>query len=119
MNLHKVINMQELRQKQEDPLNLGSLPLLEPGEDGWPAIESALLEQTREQRVRRIAGGALAAAATVVLAVTLMPGQPFNPAATNLPDSAQAPPLTLTLSWPMPTSRMAAIVTTANASLIS
>ena len=101
MSLHKVINMQELRQKQEDPLNLGSLPLLEPGEDGWPAIESALLEQTRKQRVRRIAGGAVAAAATVVLAVTLMLGQPFTPAATTLPDSAQAPPPQETESAPL------------------
>ena len=78
MNLSKVINMQELRQKQEDPLNLGSLPLLKPEDDGWPAIEAALLEQNRHQRLKRVAGFALAAAASVVLALALMIGQPFD-----------------------------------------
>ena len=89
MNLNKVINMQELRQKQEDPLNLGSLPMLKPDKDGWPAIESALLAKNRQQRVRKIAGGGLAAAATVVLAITLMVGQPLAPTESDLPDSAQ------------------------------
>ena len=101
MNLNKVINMQELRQKQEDPLNLGSLPMLKPEDDGWPAIETALLAQNRQHRVRRIAGGALAAVATVVLAVTLMVEQPFTPAEPTQPDSAQMPAPEETTSAPL------------------
>lgn len=93
MNLSKVINMQELRQKQEDPLNLGSLPLLKPEEDGWPAIETALLEQSRQRRLRRVAGISLAAAASLVLAFTLMIGKPFNPGEPAAPELTQAPPV--------------------------
>ena len=90
MNLSKVINMQELRQKQEDPLNLGSLPLLKPEDDGWPAIEAALLEQNRHQRLKRVVGFALAAAASVVLALTLMIGQPFNTGDVTTPAMTEA-----------------------------
>ena len=40
MSLSKVYQMQEKRQKQEDPLNLRSLPLVEPpAEDSWPAVQ--------------------------------------------------------------------------------
>ena len=63
INLSKVINMQELRQKQEDPLNLRSLPMLKPEQDGWPAIETALLEQNRQHSLLKVTGGTLAIAA--------------------------------------------------------
>lgn len=91
MNLSKVINMQELRQKQEDPLNLRSLPMLKPEQDGWPAIETALLEQNRQHSLLKVTGGTLAIAATVVLAVTLTIGKPFVPSEETAPDTAQAP----------------------------
>ncbi len=93
MTLNKVINMQELRQKQEDPLNLGSLPMLKPEEDGWPAIETALLAQNRQQRLRKMAGGSLAAAATVLFAVILVLGQPFSSVESPAPESARSPAL--------------------------
>lgn len=85
MTLMKVIDMQELRQKHDDPLSLGSLPQLTPDEDGWPAIESALLERNRHQRLYRVAGGALAAAASLVLAVALLLGEPFGDPTGNTP----------------------------------
>lgn len=87
----KVLNMSEVRQKQEDPLNLRSLPLVMPEEDGWPAIESALLQQSRQGRYRKVAGGALAVAATVVLALALLVGQPFDTPGTDTAEIASAP----------------------------
>jgi hypothetical protein len=72
--------MQQKRQKQEDPLNLRSLPMVEPPEeDGWPPVQQALLARGRRQRIWRVAGGALAAAATVVLALSLWISPPSGP----------------------------------------
>lgn len=85
MSLMKVIDMNELRQQQDDPLNLRGLPLVQPVEDGWPVIEAALLEQGRRRSVYRIAGGTLAAAATVVLALTVVLFQPAPDPAGALP----------------------------------
>lgn len=92
MRLTKVIDMQDMRDKQEDPLNLRSLPQLTPDKDGWPAIESALLERGRKRNWVRVAGGALAAAATVILALGLFIGQPFDPPAVDQSDTAQSNP---------------------------
>jgi hypothetical protein len=78
MNTAKVYNMQLARQKQEDPLNLQSLPLVAPPRDGWPAVEAALRGDARRRSLWRSAAGALAAAATVTLALGLYlrePGQ--------------------------------------------
>lgn len=87
----KVLNMHEIRQKQEDPLNLRSLPLVMPEEDGWPLVESALLQQNRPGRRWKIAAGTLALAATVVLALSLLVGQPFDSPATGAPGISSAP----------------------------
>jgi len=63
-------------QKERDPLNLGSLPMVEPPSDGWPLIR-AELEQDRQRRRRlRYAGSVMAIAATVVLAVGVFIHQP-------------------------------------------
>ncbi|MGK2926138.1 MAG: hypothetical protein ACSLE2_11000 [Lysobacterales bacterium] len=63
--------MKQARQRQEDPLNLQSLPLVSPPRDGWPAVEAALSGDTRRRTVWRYAAGALGVAATVTLAVGL------------------------------------------------
>jgi hypothetical protein len=72
MNFSKV----HIMQKERDPLNLGSLPMVDPPEDNWPQIRQALLRQNRGQRVRRIAGASLAAAAALTLAIGLFIQQP-------------------------------------------
>lgn len=61
--------MKHARQKQEDPLNLQSLPLVSPPADGWPTVAAALRGDARRRALRRFAAGALAAAATVTLVV--------------------------------------------------
>jgi hypothetical protein len=63
--------MTQLRQKQEDPLNLRSLPMVSAPADVWPAVEAALRQDLRRRMLWRIAGGALAAAATLALALGL------------------------------------------------
>ncbi len=83
MNFSKV----HIMQKERDPLNLRSLPLVEPPEDNWRQIRQALLRQNRRQRVRRIAGVSLAAAAALTLAVGLFIQQPGPE-----PEASTAPP---------------------------
>lgn len=61
--------MQHARQKQEDPLNLQSLPQVSPPSDGWPAVEAALRRDARRRSFRGLALGAVAVAASVALAV--------------------------------------------------
>ena len=87
----KVLNMHEIRQKQEDPLNLRSLPLVMPEKDGWPSIESALLQQNRRGGRWKVAGGILAVAATVVLALALLLGQRFESSVPDTPEIVAAP----------------------------
>ncbi len=84
MNTAKVFAMSEIRNAQNDPLNLRSLPPVTSGRDGWPAIEAALLQESRKRKAWRFAGGALAAAATVVLAVSIA----IRPAAAPAPGAA-------------------------------
>lgn len=83
MNFSKV----HIMQKKRDPLNLASLPLVEPPEDNWPQIRQTLLRQNQRQRFRRIAGASLAAAATLILAIGLFIQQP-NPQ----PEASVKPP---------------------------
>ena len=66
--------MNPKQQVQQDPLNLRSLPPVTPEQDGWPAIEQALLARSRRGRGWKAAGATLAAAATVVLALVLWLG---------------------------------------------
>lgn len=70
-----IYSMRQLRQRHEDPLNLRSLPLVAPPEDGWSAIESELLDGHKRRTLARVGGGALAAAAAVTLAFGLYLGQ--------------------------------------------
>ena len=63
-------------QKERDPLNLGSLPLVAPPSDDWPLIRSALIKHQRRQRFIRYSGGLLAVAAMLMLAVGLFIHQP-------------------------------------------
>ena len=91
--LRKVTNMNDRRTESVDPLNLRNLPPVSTDHDGWPAIRAALDEGPNHSRKRRIAGGALAAAATVVLAVavTLSP-TPSGPVTPIDMDSAGVSP---------------------------
>jgi len=66
-----------IMQQERDPLNLGSLPLVEPPAGHWPAIATALRSQQGRRRLWKVAGGALAAAASIAVAATLV----LNPAA--------------------------------------
>ena len=63
-------------QKERDPLNLGSLPLVTPPSDDWPLIRSALVKQQRRRRLTRYTGGLLAVAAMLMLTVGLFIHQP-------------------------------------------
>jgi len=65
-------------QKADDPLNLRSLPLVSPPEDGWPAVRAALEQRSGRQRTLRIGGAVLAVAASVSLAVGLFLAQPAS-----------------------------------------
>jgi hypothetical protein len=83
-----------LHQKR-DPLNLGSLPLVEPPADDWPAIETALRSQQGRRRLWKVAGGALAVAASIAVAATLVLNpaaiRPVNQPALARSDTTQAP----------------------------
>ena len=73
--------MNGFRQPQEDPLNLRRLPLVSPEQDDWPQIEAALRQRARRTGLLKYAGGALAAAAAVTLAIGLYLGEsPTDPA---------------------------------------
>lgn len=76
MTMVNITNMQPLRQKQEDPLNLRSLPLVTPDADGWPEIQGALMQQGRQRKTRRLLGGTLAVAASAILTLALLVGKP-------------------------------------------
>lgn len=65
-------------QQERDPLNLSSLPLVSPSTDDWPAIEAALREHRGRRRILKPAVWALAAAASLSLAVGLVLHQPGN-----------------------------------------
>jgi len=69
-------------QKERDPLNLSSLPMVSPPSDGWPAIRAELAKEQSRRRLARYAGSALALAAAVVLTVGVLVRQP---------ESVQAP----------------------------
>jgi hypothetical protein len=82
-------------QKQQDPLNLQSLPLISPPSDLWPGVEAELLRTGRRRAAARYAGGALALAAALVLALGLvLRAPPGGPAVQpeQLASSAQETP---------------------------
>ena len=95
MNFSKV----HMMHKERDPLNLRSLPLVEPLEDGWPEIKNSLLEENRRQRILRLAGGSLAAAAVITLSVSLFVQQPSPSPQQQSPlqSATQSIPATATL----------------------
>lgn len=108
MNLSKVVYMQQARQRYEDPLELGGLPLVSPPRDGWPAVEAALLRDLARRRAQRLTVGGLALAATVVLAVgialrvpqdpvTSKPAEPLATAAVTVPADVRGAPTEVTL----------------------
>jgi hypothetical protein len=72
-------------QKERDPLNLSSLPLVAPPSDDWPLVRSALVKHQRKQRVVKFSGSMLAAAAMLMLAVGLFV---HEPALTPAPEGA-------------------------------
>jgi len=77
-------------QRERDPLNLGSLPLVAPPPDDWPMIEAALHKQYSRKRIVAVAGSTLAIAATIILAVGVFVYRPFsNPADTSGPQQLQ------------------------------
>lgn len=78
---------QEDRIQQDDPLGLGDLPLLDPPDDGWLEVRSALEADRRQRRFRRFAGG-LAAAACVVLVAGVMMQRADQAPVTTGPDLA-------------------------------
>jgi len=82
--------MNQPRQKAQDPLNLQSLPLLEPPRDGWPVIEAALRSDHKRRNGARYAGLALAAAASVTLAIGLALQKPVSPAPERSAETALA-----------------------------
>jgi hypothetical protein len=86
-----------IMQKEQDPLNLRSLPLAEPPMDGWPQVRAALEQGNRRRRLVRYAAGTFAAAATVMLAVGLYVQQP-GPA--SLPSPAVESTTTVAVNQP-------------------
>lgn len=62
---------QDWQAQDTDPLGLRDLPMVTPDTDGWPAIEAALLAAQETGRKRRHAAVWLAAAASLVLVVSL------------------------------------------------
>jgi negative regulator of sigma E activity len=104
--MKNITSMQRYQQAEQDPLNLRSLPLVTPREDGWTAIEQALLADRQRKSRWRVAAGSLAAAAALFLAVgalvqsplsgPVMPGQQSDTAQTETSGSlAETPANTL------------------------
>ena len=71
-------------QRERDPLNLGSLPLVSTTADDWPKIEAALRKQNSRQRIIALVGSTLAIAAAVILVVGVFVYKPYGiPAGTS------------------------------------
>jgi len=75
-------------QKEQDPLNLRSLPLVAPPEDDWAVIESALQQHQKRKRAFRYAGAAMAAAATITLVIGLTANTWLSPSGSIAPQTA-------------------------------
>ena len=101
MSIVNLANRQPPRQKQEDPLNLRSLPLVTPEADGWPEIQEALMAQGRKRDIRRLAGGTLAVAATAVITLALLVGKPFGHESMAPTGTAELPPVEEPVSAPL------------------
>jgi hypothetical protein len=82
--------MKQPMQKQQDPLNLQSLPLVSPPRDGWPVIEAALRRDLRRRTKLRFAGGALAVAASVTLVLGLLLQRPVSSPMEAAPEQSLA-----------------------------
>lgn len=72
MNYAKV----HIMQQERDPLNLGSLPMASPPDDGWPQIRAELEKSQKRSRFLQYSGSALALAAMLVIAVGVFIHQP-------------------------------------------
>lgn len=101
MSMANIFNLQPPRQKQEDPLNLRSLPLVSPDGDGWPEIQAALMQDGQRRNFRRQVGASLAVAAMAVLAITLLVARPFGPGESSALESAARPPVGEPVSQPL------------------
>jgi hypothetical protein len=102
-------------QKQQDPLNLQNLPLVSPPSDLWPAVEAELKRTGNRRAAARYAGGALAVAAALVLALGLiLRAPPVGPAAqpAQLASSAQetTPAVPPTDSQPLSEANLEAVI---------
>lgn len=75
MTLAKVYRMKPPMQKEQDPLNLGTLPQVSPASDLWPGVESGLRRRNRKRAAVYGAAGGLAVAAAMVLAFGLIVGE--------------------------------------------
>ena len=88
-----------LMQKEQDPLNLGSLPLIEPPTDGWPLIEQAMRKRQNQRRLWMTAGAAVAVAASLMITFNLVLQQDgqFIPDSGSDSQNGIAPWLTLSV----------------------
>ena len=100
MSMANITNMQPLREKQEDPLNLRSLPLVRPKADGWPEIRDELM-QGRRRNYRRLVGGGLAVAATAILTLVVLVGKPPGETAVEPMEIAAQPATVEPVSAPL------------------
>jgi hypothetical protein len=80
--------MNQLMQQASDPMDLRSLPLIDPPSDDWPVIEAALKQRQNRKRHWKQAAAVLAVAATVTLVVGLSlyqaPSTPSAPASVEV-----------------------------------
>lgn len=90
MNTAKVYQMKTPMQKQQDPLNLQSLPLVAPESDLWPRIETELRRAGRRRAMAGRIGAALAVAAAVMLAIGVVLRLPSSGPAAQPASTADA-----------------------------
>jgi hypothetical protein len=86
MNTAKVLTMNQERHSSVDPFGLRELSPVAPDQDGWPEIRAELERRNGHRRMVAWAGSALAAAATLVLAINVFVGEPLF-APDSAPDS--------------------------------
>ncbi len=89
------------KQNTSDPLGLSDLEAIEPGYDGWAQIESALQSHQNSKRNWRLAGGWLAVAASLVLAISISLRTSENPTPGSLQSPEFATPATNLASVPV------------------
>ena len=89
------------QQNTSDPIGLSNLEAVEPGYDGWPQIESALLTHRDKQRKWQRAGSWLAIAASLVLVISISLRNSEDPTPDSLSASGSATPATQLASVPV------------------